>query len=90
MNVAGPGTVFVLCLFTSIACTWLLTRAWLHTRTKLLLWSAIAFGFLAFNNALLVLDVMVIHNVSLLWARQLSALAAVCVLIYGFIWEVDR
>ena len=89
MNFFGPGLVYVLCLLTSIACALLLVRAYRRSRTKLLLWSAFSFLLLAVNNVFLVADVLVIQQVSLLWARQLTSLAAVGVLIYGFIWEVE-
>jgi hypothetical protein len=89
MSITGPGLVYLLCLLTSIVCTWLLVRAWGRSRTKLLLWSAAAFALLALNNALLVVDVFVVPETSLLWARQLTALGAVCILIYGFVWEVE-
>jgi hypothetical protein len=90
MSTVGPSLVYLLCLVTSVVCAVLLIRAWQRSRSKLLLWSAISFALLAVNNALLVADVMLIRDVSLLWARQLTAFGAVCVLIYGFIWEVDR
>jgi len=89
MNIFGPGLVYVLCLLTSVACAWLLVRAYRRSQTKLLLWSALSFLLLAINNVLLVTDVLVVQHISLLWARQLSSLAAVGVLIYGFIWEVE-
>jgi hypothetical protein len=81
--------VYVLCLLASVACAALLVRAWWRTRARLLLWSALCFVLLAFNNLFAVLDMLVIHDVDLTLARQLSALAAVGVLIYGFIWEVE-
>ena len=44
----------------------------------------------AANNALLVVDVLLTSQAfSLIWARQLTSLGAVGVLIYGFIWEVE-
>lgn len=90
MTTSGPGLVFLLCLLTSIACAWLLARAYGRSRTKLLLWSSIAFVLLAMNNALLVIDVLLTsREFSLIWARQLTSLGAVAVLIYGFIWEVE-
>jgi len=90
MSITGPGLVYLLCLLTSIACAWLLARAYSRSRTRLLLWSAVAFALLAVNNALLVVDVMLTTpEFSLIWARQLASLGAIGVLIYGFIWEVE-
>ena len=42
--------VYLLCFVTSLACAWLLGRSFLRNGTRLLLWSAICFGFLALNN----------------------------------------
>lgn len=86
----GPGAVYGLCLLTSALCAALLFRSWGRSRQPLLLWSAACFSLLAVNNLLVVLDMVVLPGVDLSLARQLSSLAAVGVLIYGFIWEVDR
>jgi hypothetical protein len=86
----GPAAVYLLCLVTSLVCAGLLTRAWLRSRSKLLLWTALSFGFLALNNLFLVADMVVFADIDLRWARHLSALTAVSVLLYGFIWEVER
>ena len=87
MSFTGPATVYLLCLITSIGCALLLAHAWRRTRASLLLWSAACFGFLALNNLLVFLD-MVVTPVDLTLARSLAALAAVCVLLFGFIWKV--
>ncbi len=86
----GPGAVYGLCLLTSALCAALLVRSWLRSRQPLLLWSAVCFSLLAVNNLLVVLDMVVLAEVNLALARQLTSLSAVGVLIYGFIWEVDR
>lgn len=84
-----PAVVYVLCLATSVLCLVLLVRAYLRTRTGLLLWSALCFVGLAVNNMLLFLDLVVFTEVDLLLFRTLSSLAAVGVLLFGFIWELD-
>jgi uncharacterized membrane protein YkvI len=86
----GPTAVYLLCLITSLVCAALLTRAWRKSRSKLLLWTAASFGFLALNNLFLVADMIVFAGADLRWARHLSALAAISVLLYGFIWEAER
>jgi len=86
----GPGAVYGLCLLTSAVCAALLVRSYGRSRQPLLLWSAACFTLLAINNLLVVLDMVVLPTADLSLARQLSSLAAVGVLIYGFIWEVDR
>jgi hypothetical protein len=83
-----PALVFGLCLAASAACAALLGRAYLMTRTKLLLWTAVSFGFFAINNLVLVIDMLVLPQVDL-WAwRTASAAAGLAVLLVGFIWEM--
>lgn len=84
-----PALVYSLCFLTSSICAGLLLRAHLRTRTRLLLWSAIAFLCLALNNFLVLSDVVLFPGADLLPYRHTAAFAAVCVLIYGFIWEVE-
>lgn len=86
----APGIVYGLCLLTSAVCAGLLTRSWLRSRQALLLWSAACFWLLAVNNLLVVLDMVILPGIDLSPARQATALLAVGVLIYGFVWEVDR
>lgn len=88
MSEIGPGLVYGLCLAASILCAALLARAYRVSGSRLLLWSAVCFGFLALNNLLVVVDmVLTPGTVDLTLARQAAALAAVGVLLYGFIWE---
>ena len=90
MNLTGPAAVYLLCLLTSVGCAALLVRSWRRTRTRLLLWSALCFVLLALNNLLLVVDLLVVPTaISLVPFRHATALAAVGVLLYGFIWEVE-
>jgi hypothetical protein len=81
--------VFILCLATSAACAVFLLRSYSKGRAKLLLWSAICFVFLALNNLLVVLDLLVLPEVDLLAMRHLAALAGICALLFGFIWEAE-
>src|SRR4051795_11330265 len=86
-----PTTVYLLCLLTSLVCAWLLGRSYWHNGTRLLLWSAICFAFLAANNLVLVLDLVVWGDyVDLRLLRLLLALAAIISLIWGFVWEVGE
>lgn len=88
---AGPAAVYVLCLLTSASCAILLTRSYLKTRAGLLLWTAICFSLLALNNLLLVVDLVLFPaSVDLQLLRNLTALCAVSVLLYGFIHETGR
>lgn len=85
-----PATVYVLCFLTSSACAWLLGRSYARTRAPLLLWSSICFAFLAANNLVLTLDLVLFPQLDLRLARLLLALAAVASLIWGFVWEVEE
>jgi Family of unknown function (DUF5985) len=84
-----PVLVYVLCLASSVTCTGLLIRSYAQNRTGLLLWSALGFVALSFNNLFLFLDLVVFPNLDFVLYRHLSALTAIAVLLYGFIWEVD-
>jgi hypothetical protein len=84
-----PALVYSLCFMTSAICAGLLLRAFVRTKTRLLLWSAIAFIFLAINNFFVLGDMILFPTIDLLVFRYAAALASVCVLIYGFIWEVE-
>lgn len=80
--------VYVLCLIASTICAALLIRASLSRSAPLLIWSAACFCFLALNNLLVVIDLLLLPTqVDLSLYRQLSKLAAVSTLLYGFIRE---
>jgi len=82
--------VYLLCLLTSVICAWLLMRSYVRNRTRMLLWSSACFGLLAVNNLLMVLDIVVFPtSIDLSLPRTCCSLAAVGVLLYGFIWEID-
>jgi hypothetical protein len=85
-----PAIVYILCLLTSAGCAWLLGRSYLRSRTRLLLWSSACFLLLAGNNLLLVLDLLVFTDVNLRIGRLLFSLAAVSVLLFGFIWDLEE
>lgn len=85
----APIAVYGLCLLASAACAFLLVRAYLANRSKLLLYTALGFAFLAANNLFLVGDLVVFPDLDLWPYRQAALLAAVAVLLYGFIFEVE-
>lgn len=84
-----PVMVYLMCAASSLACTALLFRSYLKTRTALLLWSALGFVCLSANNIFLVCDLVLFPDINFLPYRQMAALAAIAVLLYGFIWETD-
>lgn len=80
--------VYCLCGLTSFVCTLLLTRAYMRSRLRLLLWSALCFTLITVNNVLLFFDVVVIGpETDLSPYRTFFALASVVVLLYGLIWD---
>ena len=85
-----PTAVYLLCFATSTACAVLLWRNYLRTSARLLLWSGLCFLFLAANNLLVVIDLLVIREVDLSILRLLLSLAAVTILLFGFIWDLER
>jgi hypothetical protein len=85
----APAVVYLLCLATSLVCAILLARAYLRARTGLLFWTALCFGCLALNNFLLVADMVVFPDMELRPWRQVSAFAAIGVLLFGFIREAE-
>jgi hypothetical protein len=84
-----PTAVYLLCLATSLLCTFLLFRSYRRSRAKLLLWTALCFVGLALNNLFLSIDVLLVPEVNMLPLRYISSLGAIVVLIYGFVWEAD-
>jgi hypothetical protein len=82
--------IYLLCAVTSLICLVLLARGYARTGVRLLLWSSICFVGLALNNLLLFIDLVVLpEEVSLVFWRQMTTLASLSVLLYGFIWEAD-
>lgn len=82
--------VYVLCLLTSAACAWLLGRSYRRTGAPLLLWSSVCFVFLALNNLVLVLDLVLLPTFDLRLLRLLLALIAVCALMFACIWKIEE
>jgi hypothetical protein len=47
------------------------------------------FAFLALNNLLVVADILIFPTYDLGAWRQAAGFAAVCVLLFGFVWEAE-
>jgi hypothetical protein len=84
-----PTAVYTLCFLTSAACALLLARSHRRTGARLLFWSALCFLLLAANNAVVILDMLVLPATDFRLARSALALAAVGVLLFGFVWDVE-
>ena len=81
--------VYLLCFVSSALCAYLLWNAFRRQRERLLLWSSLCFCFLALNNLLVFIDIILLPDMNLVPFRSLTALAAISLLIYGFIWEIE-
>ena len=80
--------VYILCALTSVACSLLLLRGYLASRSRLLFWSSLCFGGLALNNVLLFVDLVVTGpSVDLSLVRSMIALTALLLLVFGLVWE---
>ncbi|MBS0503756.1 MAG: hypothetical protein JSS55_08130 [Proteobacteria bacterium] len=82
--------VYSLCFLTSSLCAWLLMRSYLRWRSQMLFWSGLCFTLLAINNLIVILDMYIIVDRPLIMYRLGVSLAAVAVLLYGFIWQEDE
>lgn len=90
MTAILPGLVYLLCFLTATLCAVLLVRRHIAAPSPILLWSAACFVFLALSNLLVVIDRMVLLDVSLRTPRLVLTLTAVSLLLYGFIWEAEK
>jgi len=91
MSELFPSIVYVLCFLTSSACAWLLGRSYFRTRARLLMWSSLCFLLLAVNNLLLVLDLLIfVTQVDLRIARVATSVAAMAILLFGFVWDLEK
>lgn len=85
-----PAMVYTLCFATSSTCAWLLGRSFQRVGARVLMWSALCFLLLALNNLVLVLDLVFLPDWDLRLPRALLALAAVGVLLFGFVWDLEE
>lgn len=89
MSPIFPTAVYSLCFLTSVLCAALLGRSFYRSRMRLLLWSALCFTFLALNNFVVVLDMLVFPGVDLRLLRHALAATGVLTLLYGFIVDQE-
>jgi hypothetical protein len=81
--------IYALCALTALFCASMLIKAYYQSRYRLLLWGSLCFIGLTVNNALLMVDKLVLPEVNLLTWRLLVALFALLVLLYGIIWDAE-
>lgn len=90
MTAFFPTAVYVLCFLTSGACAWLLARSYRRSRARLLVWSAACFLLLAANNLVVTIDLVLLPSRDFRLLRHLLSLAAIAVLLFGFIWDQEE
>ncbi len=90
MSLTLPAAVYVLCFVTSAICAGLLWRGYGRSKARLLLWSALCFVLLAANNLLVVVDLLIVTDRTFRVERLVIMFAAVAVLLFGFIWDLEE
>ena len=78
---------YLLCLATAFGAAVLLTRSYRSTRTRLLFWSAACFWGLSLSNFLTIADLYLMPGQDFYWARILSGLVSLALLVFGLVWD---
>ena len=81
--------IYALCALTATACAIALLGSYWRLRHRILFWSGLCFVALTANNVLLVLDTVFFPDTSLAMARLWTAFAAICLLLYGLVFEEE-
>lgn len=81
--------VYTLCASACAVCAAMLLDQYCRQKYRLLLWSGLCFIGLTLNNALLVLDKVILPEVDLSPWRLSVALVAMTILLYGLIWDTE-
>ena len=76
-----------LCAATSVSAAVLLLLRYRERPSRLLFWSAIAFGGLALQNVLVAVDLVMIPHVDLSALRAIVGALAMLVFVFGLISE---
>ena len=85
-----PTAVYLLSFLTSGLCSGLLARSYLHTKTRLLLWSALCFLFLAFNNLAVIVDLLLLPQENFSLLRVVLSVIGVSLLLFGLVWDREE
>jgi len=83
-------TVNILGTLTVGLCAILLFRAFLKVRKRFLFWCALCFGGLTVSNAMLIVDLYLMPEVSMYPQRLLVAAGAMLAMVYGLIFESEQ
>lgn len=82
--------IYILCGLTSLVAAFMLLRHYRQRRTRLLLWSVVAFAGLAVNNVMIYIDLVLFTGVDLSLYRTAAGALAMVALLYGLIWETRQ
>lgn len=82
--------VYALCFFLSVLCAFLLFRKYRESKLSLLMWTGLSFLFIAVNNLILFVDLVIYPELDFSGGllRVLSGAIGGCILLFGLIWEV--
>lgn len=79
--------LYILATLTTLLCAVMLLRAYMQTRTRLLLWSGLCFLGLTVNDILTYVDLIMNPLLDQYTYRLTAAAISMTLLIYGLIWE---
>jgi hypothetical protein len=71
-------------------CALLLLRAYLKVRKRLLLWCGLCFCGLTVTNAVLIVDLWMVVDVSLYRTRLVLGVLSMFAMLYGLIFKSDQ
>jgi hypothetical protein len=80
--------IYACCAVLSVLCFIFLFRGFRQSQSQLLLWSSLAFAFLALNNLILFADLVLLPDIEFsggMW-RVVSGAMGGCLLLFGLIW----
>jgi hypothetical protein len=87
--------VYLLCAATSLTCAVLLLRGYFRSKARFLLWSSLCFSCMAINNAILLVDKVILPDMTgfggiefFVW-RSSIALLGLALLLYGLVWDAE-
>ncbi len=81
--------IYVLCALTCAICALLLLRSYRRNGFRLLFWSGLCFIGLALNNVLVLVDRVLLPDMSLAVLRLVVGAVSLGLLLYGLIWESE-
>lgn len=79
--------LYILTIFTTLACAVLLLRAYFRVRNRLLLWSGLCFAGLTLDNLLVFGDMVLFPTLDLYTYRLASVAISISLLLFGLVWE---